>query len=66
MAATAHAPAQSSAQDSGLNLGFDDTLLLITLTTIAAAVRLYKIDYPTSVVFDEVLFGGFATKYVFF
>jgi dolichyl-phosphate-mannose-protein mannosyltransferase len=27
-------------------------------------VRLWRIDYPTSVVFDEVHFGGFATKYV--
>jgi dolichyl-phosphate-mannose-protein mannosyltransferase len=52
-------------RDGRLNLSFDDTFLLLTLTAIAAAVRLYRIDYPTSVVFDEVHFGGFATKYVF-
>ncbi|KAG0024937.1 hypothetical protein BGZ81_007538 [Podila clonocystis] len=27
-------------------------------------VRLWKIGYPTSVVFDEVHFGGFASKYI--
>jgi dolichyl-phosphate-mannose-protein mannosyltransferase len=50
-------------EDSTKNLPFDDYLLVIGLTIIAAIVRLYKIDYPTSVVFDEVHFGGFATKY---
>lgn len=31
---------------------------------IGAAVRLFRIYQPSSVVFDEVHFGGFATKYI--
>ena len=38
--------------------------MVIILTVIACAVRLFKIYQPTSVVFDEVHFGGFATKYI--
>ena len=34
------------------------------LTIVACAVRLFKIYQPTSVVFDEVHFGGFASKYI--
>jgi hypothetical protein len=56
-------PSQTVAKDYTKNLPFDDRILVIALTVIAAAVRLYKINYPTSVVFDEVHFGGFATKY---
>jgi len=44
-------------------LPFNDVVLVIGLTLIALVVRLWKLDYPTSVVFDEVHFGGFATKY---
>ena len=58
-------PAPVDATDYRKNLQFDDTFLVIALTAIAAAVRLYRIDYPTSVVFDEVHFGGFASKYSF-
>ena len=49
-------------KDHTKNLPFDDIFLVILLTVIATVVRLYKIDYPTSVVFDEVHFGGFASK----
>ncbi|KAF9557834.1 hypothetical protein EC968_007416 [Mortierella alpina] len=31
---------------------------------LALVVRLWHIGYPTSVVFDEVHFGGFASKYI--
>ncbi|KAI9689126.1 MAG: hypothetical protein M1822_000864 [Bathelium mastoideum] len=34
------------------------------LTILGAAVRLFKIYQPSSVVFDEVHFGGFASKYI--
>lgn len=34
------------------------------LTLLAAFVRLYRIHQPSSVVFDEVHFGGFASKYI--
>ncbi|KAK3298150.1 Dolichyl-phosphate-mannose-protein mannosyltransferase-domain-containing protein [Chaetomium fimeti] len=41
-----------------------DFQLLVAITVLAAAVRLFRIYQPTSVVFDEVHFGGFATKYI--
>ncbi|AGO12747.1 AaceriADR279Cp [[Ashbya] aceris (nom. inval.)] len=34
------------------------------LMGFAAAVRLYNLKYPDSVVFDEVHFGGYASKYI--
>ncbi|ORX81804.1 glycosyltransferase family 39 protein [Basidiobolus meristosporus CBS 931.73] len=34
------------------------------ITLIAALVRFYRISEPSSVVFDEVHFGGFASKYI--
>lgn len=42
-----------------LNLPASDYKLLVLVTLIAAAVRLFRIYQPTSVVFDEV-------QYVFF
>ncbi|KAI8879130.1 glycosyltransferase family 39 protein [Backusella circina FSU 941] len=41
-----------------------DWYIAIGLTLLACFVRLWKIDQPSSVVFDEVHFGGFATKYI--
>ncbi|KAI9267568.1 Dolichyl-phosphate-mannose-protein mannosyltransferase-domain-containing protein [Helicostylum pulchrum] len=41
-----------------------DWYIVIALTFWAAYIRLYKISHPPSVVFDEVHFGGFATKYI--
>lgn len=38
--------------------------ILIPLTLVALLFRLYKLGQPSSVVFDEVHFGGFATKYI--
>ncbi|KAB8236802.1 Dolichyl-phosphate-mannose-protein mannosyltransferase-domain-containing protein [Aspergillus alliaceus] len=46
------------------NLPTSDYKLLVLVTLIAAAVRLFRIYQPTSVVFDEVHFGGFASKYI--
>jgi dolichyl-phosphate-mannose-protein mannosyltransferase len=46
------------------NLPASDYKLLTLVTLVAAAVRLFRIYQPTSVVFDEVHFGGFATKYI--
>ncbi|KAK4995838.1 Dolichyl-phosphate-mannose--protein mannosyltransferase 1 [Elasticomyces elasticus] len=42
----------------------DDWGLLGVLTVIAVFVRLFRIYQPPSVVFDEVHFGGFASKYI--
>ncbi|KAJ5162329.1 hypothetical protein N7492_007721 [Penicillium capsulatum] len=47
-----------------LNLPASDYKLLALVTLIAAVVRLFRIYQPSSVVFDEVHFGGFATKYI--
>lgn len=41
-----------------------DFRFLGLLTLLAAFVRLYRIHQPSSVVFDEVHFGGFASKYI--
>ncbi|KXJ89405.1 Dolichyl-phosphate-mannose-protein mannosyltransferase-domain-containing protein [Microdochium bolleyi] len=41
-----------------------DFQVLALVTIIGAVVRLFRIYQPTSVVFDEVHFGGFATKYI--
>ncbi|KAJ3408619.1 hypothetical protein HDV05_004931 [Chytridiales sp. JEL 0842] len=38
--------------------------IIIGLTIIAAIVRLFRISNPSEVVFDEVHFGGFASKYI--
>lgn len=46
------------------NLPGSDWSLLAMLTGVAAVVRLFRIQQPTSVVFDEVHFGGFASKYI--
>ncbi|KAL7322985.1 hypothetical protein PS15p_210952 [Mucor circinelloides] len=41
-----------------------DWYIVLALTLWAFYIRLYKISQPPSVVFDEVHFGGFATKYI--
>ena len=56
------APAET-VKNATRNLPFDDTTLVIGLTVLASVVRLWNINYPDSVVFDEVHFGGFASKY---
>ncbi|KAF8931820.1 hypothetical protein BGZ58_007386 [Dissophora ornata] len=38
--------------------------IVTAITALAFVVRLWAIGYPTSVVFDEVHFGGFASKYI--
>ncbi|SCU97083.1 LAFA_0G09648g1_1 [Lachancea sp. 'fantastica'] len=41
-----------------------EKLVIAALALIAASVRLYGLSRPDSVVFDEVHFGGFASKYI--
>ncbi|KAJ3092386.1 hypothetical protein HK102_007992 [Quaeritorhiza haematococci] len=38
--------------------------VLVGLTFLACFVRLFRITYPSEVVFDEVHFGGFGSKYI--
>ncbi|WPH01498.1 dolichyl-phosphate-mannose--protein mannosyltransferase 1 [Acrodontium crateriforme] len=47
-----------------LNLKTTDWELLGLVTAVAFFVRLFRIYQPSSVVFDEVHFGGFASKYI--
>ncbi|KAK3628339.1 Dolichyl-phosphate-mannose--protein mannosyltransferase 1 [Elasticomyces elasticus] len=46
------------------NLTSSDYESLGVLTLVALFVRLFRIYQPSSVVFDEVHFGGFASKYI--
>jgi len=41
-----------------------DWKVLAVIMVIATVVRLWGLDWPASVVFDEVHFGGFAKKYI--
>ncbi|TVY27966.1 Dolichyl-phosphate-mannose--protein mannosyltransferase [Lachnellula hyalina] len=41
-----------------------DYQVMLVVTVLAAIVRLFRIYQPSSVVFDEVHFGGFASKYI--
>ncbi|KAI1865163.1 hypothetical protein JX265_008210 [Neoarthrinium moseri] len=45
-------------------LPVSDYNVMAVVTIVGAIVRLYRIYQPTSVVFDEVHFGGFASKYI--
>lgn len=70
----------SNANSSGLGLGFGaqpgsavaassqvssaEYRILAALLVIAFVVRFHKLGQPSSVVFDEVHFGGFAAKYI--
>ncbi|RMZ81284.1 hypothetical protein DV737_g2558, partial [Chaetothyriales sp. CBS 132003] len=45
-------------------LPVSDYQWMAAVTVLAAAVRLFRLYQPTSVVFDEVHFGGFASKYI--
>ncbi|KAH8655071.1 Dolichyl-phosphate-mannose-protein mannosyltransferase-domain-containing protein [Tricladium varicosporioides] len=41
-----------------------DYQVMLAVTVLATIVRLFRIYQPSSVVFDEVHFGGFASKYI--
>ncbi|KAG5993392.1 hypothetical protein E4U43_003514, partial [Claviceps pusilla] len=45
-------------------LPLSDYLTCLALTLLGAVVRIFRIYQPSSVVFDEVHFGGFASKYI--
>ncbi|GAA5999821.1 uncharacterized protein JCM10292_003757 [Rhodotorula paludigena] len=48
----------------GLDLDRGESRVILGLTLLGAVVRYWKIGRPSSVVFDEVHFGGFANKYI--
>ncbi|KAI1003687.1 Dolichyl-phosphate-mannose--protein mannosyltransferase 1 [Podosphaera aphanis] len=41
-----------------------DYQVMLSVTLVATIIRLFRIYQPSSVVFDEVHFGGFASKYI--
>ncbi|PHH84662.1 hypothetical protein CDD83_1587 [Cordyceps sp. RAO-2017] len=41
-----------------------DYVVALVVTLLATMVRIFRIYQPSSVVFDEVHFGGFASKYI--
>lgn len=52
-------------RDTSINkLASSDYQALAVVTLIALFVRVFRIYQPTQVVFDEVHFGGFASKYI--
>ncbi|KAK0455735.1 glycosyltransferase family 39 protein [Desarmillaria tabescens] len=48
----------------GLALTSGEWKLLLVIIIVAAAVRLFRLSSPNSVVFDEVHFGKFASRYI--
>ncbi|KAG6899351.1 hypothetical protein C0993_011042 [Termitomyces sp. T159_Od127] len=48
----------------GLSVTESEVKLLFVLVLVAAGVRLFRLSKPNSVVFDEVHFGKFASKYI--
>ncbi|KAJ3329484.1 hypothetical protein HDU76_007829 [Blyttiomyces sp. JEL0837] len=48
-----------------IDAGKDSNVYILgALTAAALFIRLFRISYPPEVVFDEVHFGGFASKYI--
>lgn len=56
-------PRQAS-RPSQATLSRGDWLVVAILTVLALMIRFFAIAQPSSVVFDEVHFGGFAAKYL--
>ncbi|KAH8105409.1 mannosyltransferase 1 [Cristinia sonorae] len=48
----------------GLDIASAEWKLLLVIILIASVVRLFRISSPDSVVFDEVHFGKFASRYI--
>jgi dolichyl-phosphate-mannose-protein mannosyltransferase len=41
-----------------------DLFILLVLTFVSFWTRIYRIEFPEEVVFDELYFGGFTNKYI--
>ncbi|OCH87088.1 glycosyltransferase family 39 protein [Obba rivulosa] len=57
-------PSRRTHAPGGLNLAPAEWKLLILVVLLACGVRLFRLSQPNSVVFDEVHFGKFASKYI--
>ncbi|KAI0915447.1 hypothetical protein AcV5_003665 [Taiwanofungus camphoratus] len=63
-ASRGYGPGRKVYSPGGLNIAPAEWKLLIVIVIIASAVRLFRLSHPNSVVFDEVHFGKFASKYI--
>ncbi|KAF8522321.1 glycosyltransferase family 39 protein [Gautieria morchelliformis] len=60
-----HVPSRRAPHPSGgLRITSGEWKLLFGVCFVAVAVRLFRLSKPNSVVFDEVHFGKFASKYI--
>ncbi|KIP12784.1 glycosyltransferase family 39 protein [Phlebiopsis gigantea 11061_1 CR5-6] len=63
-ASRGYVPGRKSHAPGGVNLTSAEWKLLGVVVLIAFGVRLFRLSRPDSVVFDEVHFGKFASKYI--
>ncbi|KZT63995.1 glycosyltransferase family 39 protein [Daedalea quercina L-15889] len=63
-ASKGYLPPRRGYAPGGLNITSAEWKLLILISLVAVFVRLFRISQPNSVVFDEVHFGKFASKYI--
>ncbi|KAL1662924.1 glycosyltransferase family 39 protein [Schizophyllum commune] len=63
-ASKGYAPGRKYFPPGGLHLTSGEWKLLLAIIGLACWVRLWHISWPNSVVFDEVHFGKFASKYI--
>ncbi|EMD31776.1 glycosyltransferase family 39 protein [Gelatoporia subvermispora B] len=57
-------PSRRTHASGGLNLVPAEWKVLVVIVLLACIVRLFRLSQPNSVVFDEVHFGKFASKYI--
>ncbi|THG94769.1 hypothetical protein EW026_g6769 [Hermanssonia centrifuga] len=63
-ASRGYGPSRKSRSQGGVNLTSAEWKLLVLIIVIALGVRLFRLSRPNSVVFDEVHFGKFASRYI--
>ncbi|KII96143.1 glycosyltransferase family 39 protein [Plicaturopsis crispa FD-325 SS-3] len=64
LASKGFGPQRRSYPPGGLNLSSGEWKLLLVIVVIASGVRLFRLSRPDSIVFDEVHFGKFASRYI--
>ncbi|KAH9927864.1 mannosyltransferase 1 [Amylocystis lapponica] len=63
-ASRGYVPGRKSHSSGGLNIAPGEWKLLALIVLVACAVRFFRLSQPNSIVFDEVHFGKFASKYI--
>ncbi|CAL1701950.1 unnamed protein product [Somion occarium] len=64
LASKGYIPGRKPHPSGGVYVTSAEWKLLILITLIAVGIRLFRLSQPNSVVFDEVHFGKFASKYI--